>query len=286
MSSPPDADSDSLKTERKLLRQHLGLGPNPGDPPAGPPPQTQPLFFIEMAPDSRGGAKCKLPTCDENIMPGELRLAMNPAMGYGSWSRSSASKSQIPLKVGFFCLSLIRYDADHMLHLFAGLYHIHCFEKLADFTQADFLDRIQPLTRQTWKLRGLNAGSVLDGNYLVPGGVERLVLEWKVTHGKWIDKRDGVYDESEDEKRVHADFFALLRKAGSSEYKQLMKPTGLSFDEYYNLLGPLAPYESDGPHDTEEWNLFDTYLDSTVKALDNPHDLSTMLQRWHDDVVS
>jgi hypothetical protein len=127
---------------------------------------------------------------------------------------------------------------------------------------------------------------VLDGNYLVPGGVERLVLEWKVTHGKWIDKRDGVYDESEDEKRVHADFFALLRKAGSSEYKQLMKPTGLSFDEYYNLLGPLAPYESDGPHDTEEWNLFDTYLDSTVKALDNPHDLSTMLQRWHDDVVS
>ncbi|KAH1545494.1 hypothetical protein KXX57_004575 [Aspergillus fumigatus] len=257
MSSPPDADSDSLKTERKLLRQHLGLGPNPGDPPAGPPPQTQPLFFIEMAPDSRGGAKCKLPTCDENIMPGELRLAMNPAMGYGSWSRSSAS-----------------------------LYHIHCFEKLADFTQADFLDRIQPLTRQTWKLRGLNAGSVLDGNYLVPGGVERLVLEWKVTHGKWIDKRDGVYDESEDEKRVHADFFALLRKAGSSEYKQLMKPTGLSFDEYYNLLGPLAPYESDGPHDTEEWNLFDTYLDSTVKALDNPHDLSTMLQRWHDDVFS
>ncbi|KAL4931660.1 uncharacterized protein BDV17DRAFT_241154 [Aspergillus undulatus] len=102
------------------IRQHLGLGPNPGDPPANSPPQTQPLFFIEMAPDSRGGAKCKLPTCDEIIMPGELRLAMSPAMSYGGWSRLSAS-----------------------------LYHIRCFEKLAGFTHADFLDRIQPLTRQT-----------------------------------------------------------------------------------------------------------------------------------------
>ncbi|CEL09490.1 hypothetical protein ASPCAL12626 [Aspergillus calidoustus] len=236
MSIPPNAKLDTLEMERKLLRQHLGLGPNPGDPPANSPPQRQPLFFIEMAPDSRGGAKCKLPTCDEIIMPGELRLAMSPAMSYGGWSRLSAN-------------------------------------------------RIQPLTRQTWKLRGLNAGSVLDGNYLVPGGVERLVLEWKVTHGRWIDKRDGVCDESEEEKRVHADFLALLRNAGSSKYMQLMKPAGLPLDEYNNLLVTLAPYESDGPDDTEEWNLFDTYLDSTVKAFNNPHALSTMLQRWHDDVT-
>jgi len=53
-----------------------------------------------------------------------------------------------------------------------------------------------------------------------------------------------------------------------------------------NLLVTLAPYESNGPDDTEEWNLFDTYLDSTVKAFNDPHDLSTMLQRWHEDVVS
>ncbi|KAL3468885.1 hypothetical protein BJX99DRAFT_97546 [Aspergillus californicus] len=64
-----------------------------------------------------------------------------------------------------------------------------------------------------------------------------------------------------------------------------MKPTRLFHDEYYNLCITLAPYESNGPDDTEGWNLFDTYLDSTVKALDNPHDLSTMLQRWHDDVA-
>jgi hypothetical protein len=105
------------------------------------------------------------------------------------------------------------------------------------------------------------------------------------SNGKWIDKRDGVCDESEKEKRVHADFLALLRNAGSSKYKQLVKPAGLPLDEYNNLLVTLAPYESDGPDDTEEWNLFDTYLDSTVKAFNNPHALSTMLQRWHDDVV-
>ncbi|KAJ5865867.1 hypothetical protein N7534_000420 [Penicillium rubens] len=255
MSFPPNAKPDPLEIERNL-RQHLGLGPNPGDPSADSPPQTQPLFFIEMTPDSRKGAKCKLPTCDENIMSGELRLAMNPAMSSGGWPKS------------------------------ASLYHIHCFEKLADFTHADFLDRIQPLTRQTWKLRGLNTGSVLDGNYLVPGGVERLVLEWKVTHGKWIDKRDGVCDESEEEKHVYADFLALLHNAGSSKYKQLIMPTGLPHDKYYNLLVTLAPYESNGPDDTEEWNLFDTYLDSTVKAFNNPHDLSTMLQRWHEDVLA
>mgnify|MGYP006899221731 FL=1 len=94
MSFPPNAKPDPLEIERNL-RQHLGLGPNPGDPSADSPPQTQPLFFIEMTPDSRKGAKCKLPTCDENIMSGELRLAMNPAMSSGGWPKS-ASKSQIP----------------------------------------------------------------------------------------------------------------------------------------------------------------------------------------------
>lgn len=94
-SGRPDAeakpDDDVLTIERRRLREHLGLGLEPGDPPSDPP-QIQPLFFVEMAPDSRRGAKCKLPICDNYISPGELRLAMNPAMGYGSWYRSSASK--------------------------------------------------------------------------------------------------------------------------------------------------------------------------------------------------
>ncbi|GKZ16648.1 hypothetical protein AbraIFM66951_000116 [Aspergillus brasiliensis] len=247
-----DRYEDALDIDRRQLRQHLGLGPEPGDPPSNTP-QIQPLFFIEQAPNSRG-AKCKLSICGNNIWPGELRLALNPSMAY--WGRYRSS---------------------------CDYYHIHCFEKIADFSQADFLDRIQPVTRHTWKLRGLKGSSVLDGNYFVSGGVERLVLEWKVTLGKWMDMRDGVYDEESN--RLSEDFEALLRKAGSAEYPNLSQPEGMTYFEYHNLRYHFAPYESDGPGDTEEWNLFTTYLDSTAEALDKPHSLSTMLQRYQNDAV-
>lgn len=42
---------DALEIERRRLRQHLGLGPEPGDR-LSEPPQTQPLLFIEMTPGS------------------------------------------------------------------------------------------------------------------------------------------------------------------------------------------------------------------------------------------
>ncbi|BCR88962.1 uncharacterized protein ACHE_50160A [Aspergillus chevalieri] len=241
-----------LENEKKRLRQHLGLSPEPGGP--SDPPKFQPLFFIEMAPNSPRGAKCKLSICGNNIWPRELRLALNPAMGFGQRYRSSAD-----------------------------FYHIQCFEKIADFSQADFLDRIQPLTRHNWKLRGLKAGSILDGNYLVPGGVERLVAEWKVTLGRWIDKRDGVYDESKD--RLSTDFDALLRKAGSAGYQNQEMPQCMEWFEYNILSSHLAPYESDGPGDSEEWNLFAAYLDKTPEALGKPHTLSTMLQHWENDLA-
>lgn len=178
--------------------------------------------------------------------------------------------------VGYYYLLIITCNL-------IDFYHVECFEKIADFSQADFLHRIQPLTRTTWKLRGLKASSVLNGNYLVPGGVERLVLEWKVTRGEWIDKRDGSYDESKN--RLDQGFDDLLHKAGSAGYKPQAKPENMERSEYYNLLSSLAPYESDGPDDTEEWNLFDQYLDRTAETLDNPHDLSQMLLRWEIDVV-
>lgn len=248
-----ETSSEVNHMEKLNLRMHIGLGKNPGDPPSLLPPEIQPLFFIELAPDStRRGAKCRLYTCGKNIYPGELRVALNPGMS--SWHRMSTD-----------------------------FYHVECFEKIADFSQADFLDRIQPLTRTTWKLRGLKASSVLNGNYLVPGGVERLVLEWKVTRGEWIDKRDGSYDESKN--RLDQGFDDLLHKAGSAGYKPQAKPENMERSEYYNLLSCLAPYESDGPDDTEEWNLFDQYLDRTAETLDNPHDLSQMLLRWEIDVM-
>lgn len=168
--------------------------------------------------------------------------------------------------------------------LSSALYHIDCFEKIADFSRVEFLDRIQPLTRNTLKFRDVKIGSILDGNYLVSGGVERLVLEWKVTHGKWADKRDGLYNESKD--KLAPDFDSLLRQAGSALYQGSKAPDGMGQFEYYNLITTLAPNESDGQDDTSEWNLFNEYLDPAAQALDNPHDLSAMLRRWQTDVVS
>jgi hypothetical protein len=33
--------------------------------------------------------------------------------------------------------------------------------------------------------RGIN---IIDGDYLCNGGAEKLILQWKIQHGKWIDE--------------------------------------------------------------------------------------------------
>lgn len=99
-----------------------------------------------------------------------------------------------------------------------------------------------------------------------------------------MDKRDGIYDESKD--RLSPDFDALLRKAGSAGYQNQEMPECMECFEYNILSSHLAPYESDGPGDSEEWNLFAAYLDKTPEALGKPHILSTMLQHWENDLVS
>jgi hypothetical protein len=77
---------------------------------------------------------------------------------------------------------------------------------------------------------------------------------------------------------------ASLHKAGSAKYKPGAQPEGLNDYEYRNLLSNLAPYESDGAGDTDKWNLFAKCLNPTAEALDDPHDLSMMLQCWNDVV--
>ncbi|KAF4772304.1 hypothetical protein HAV15_012202 [Penicillium sp. str.  len=251
-SASPALD-DVVSLEKMRLIRHLSLETTRSRQPSGAALTVPSLFFIESAPNSTPGAKCRLPGCDRMIQSGDLRLAMYPGMDQGSWGRPNAS-----------------------------LYHIVCFEKIADFSRVEFLDRLQPLTRNTFKFRGVNVGGILDGNYLVSGGVERLVLEWKVTHGKWADKRDGLYDESED--KLPADFDSLLRQAGSAVYQGSKIPDGMDRFEYYNLITTLAPNESEGPDDKSEWNLFKEYLDSSAQTLNRPHDLSSMLRRWQNDV--
>ncbi|KAL3471581.1 hypothetical protein BJX99DRAFT_250299 [Aspergillus californicus] len=238
-----EEQEDPLVHERTRLRRHLGLS-DPGEPPCETP-QIQPLFFIERGPDSKG-VKCNLPGCTDGIKSGDLRLALNPGMGENIWFRSSSD-----------------------------YYHIPCFERLADLTDSRYLNRIQPLTRHTFKLRGLKPSSVVDGSYLVPAGVERLILEWKFTRGVAIDKRDGIYDP-----RLYtldAGVYDLLYKAGSGGYWPTSRPGGLEQYEYYVLMRLCAVNEVDRG---VGWNLFEEFLGDGEGALADRHDFSEILGRW------
>lgn len=93
-------------------------------------------------------------------------------------------------------------------------------------------------------------------------------------HGRLIDQRDGVDYGQE---TILPSLDNLLHKAGSSSFEP----------QSVLLLTTLAPCESDDPGDAQEWNLFDTYLntDNTEESLYDRHSLSGMLQHWEQDVV-
>lgn len=125
--------------------------------------------------------------------------------------------------------------------------------------------------------------SILDGNYLVDGGAERLVLEWKSRRGKKLDDRDGV-DQGE---AIAPAFDRLLRRAGSWTYQHEAVP-GMGQYEDFLLRHTLAPIESAGEGDTQEWNLFDEFVhdEENEEGLLDRHSLSKMLNRWTFHKVS
>lgn len=129
----------------------------------------------------------------------------------------------------------------------------------------------------------MKATSILDGNYLVDGGAERLLLQWKVTQGQHIDERDGVVQPDEPLAQNFAD---LLSKAGLPGFQPQIV-NGMTQHEFFNLITSLAPNESDGPEDSGPWNLFEEYLTARdPESLNNRHDLSAMLAKWRAHTVS
>lgn len=162
-------------------------------------------------------------------------------------------------------------------------YHVECFEKLADFSKKEYLKRLQPLTRSTYALRGIKSTSAMDGNFLLDGGAERLVLQWIHSMEGLLAKRDKIQ-----QKALDSDLENLLLKAGSATFSP-KKPKAMSEFEFSNLSDNLAPIESDGPEDREEWNLFDNYLPLSFddpKDLAKRHTLSFMLDYWRAHKVS
>lgn len=155
-------------------------------------------------------------------------------------------------------------------------YHVRCFEKLADFSKPEWLKRLEPVTRCTFGDRELKATSVADGNYLVDGGAEKLILHWKSSMGRLINERDGL-DHTPD----NPDLVQIIYKAGSASFTP-KRPGGLDDLECDRLLGSLAPIESDGPGDTDEWNLIEecSLGFDDLDDLKQTDSLSLMLKKW------
>jgi hypothetical protein len=221
-------------------------------------------FFVELAPYSKSGAICQHPTCVEKIKPDSYRVAMYPGLPRWDYGTQAGKLYHVKLLNGNYILTTLDF------------YHIQCFEDLVDFSQASYLDLITPVTRNTVKSRELKN----PRNYLLDGGAERLILEWKVVMRRLIDERDGVPIQPMD-----GDLNDLYRKSGSASY-ELKQIKGIPFQEFYNLATMLAPIESDGVEDTEEWNLFEQYIGlDRIEDLNYPHSLSDMLKVWEFDMV-
>ena len=136
------------------------------------------------------------------------------------------------------------------------------------------------MTRLTCRIRNLKEASVLDGNYLCEGGVE---LGWKVLRRGWIDESEGKKLDSLE--KDLPEFNDLLQRPGSSKFTASGPTPGMTQHEYGLLLTTLAPFESDGPENTEEWNLFDTFLSKDKESWHDPHDLGKMLKMWEISAV-
>lgn len=160
-------------------------------------------------------------------------------------------------------------------------YHVECFEKIADLSVPEVLCRLQPLTRSNFQTRNAEASILKAWQSLCDGGAERLILEWKIRRWALICDREGVEPMSLD-----VAFRYTLLRAGSATFAARPVP-GMRQYDHFLLTGWLAPIESDGPGDAQEWNLFDEYLgvNDNVESLNERHSLSGMLHRWKYDSV-
>jgi hypothetical protein len=123
----------------------------------------------------------------------------------------------------------------------------------------------------------------MDGNHFLDGGARRLVAAWKTMMRDLRRQRDGETVDPADPALED-----LMMNAGSSQYKP-KRPAGMSQEDFDDLSRVLAPIESDGPDDDDEWNLFHQYLvedPSNPVYLNQPHLLSLALNSWKFDRVS
>ncbi|RKF81185.1 hypothetical protein GcM1_185007 [Golovinomyces cichoracearum] len=274
---------DVKNHQRAALRRHLELGGSLRDPSQDRNPvakkRTPPVsIIIERTPGPNKSEKCALSGCLYGFTADQYRIAVTPAMNKNAVQNMD-------------------------------LYHVSCFEKIADLSDSALLNCIEPYTRQS----NFNKPEI---EYVCAGGVERLVLEWKTrqlrlsalkkkneeTDQKYDDEDVVDYDEEEEEEEeeeADEEIYSqaalkcqqsperllndLLYNAGSSRFKPYDLVPGMERQQYLLLLKSLAPWESDGPNDKDEWNLFNTFLGPDESNKTFTYDrvkLSVVLDKW------
>jgi len=258
---------DEIDLQATALYAHL-LPDKPG--------KVKPRFFVECIRRSGSIAFCKLASCEGEIEASNYRIAVAPPVGTKTTNYNrNAGKSQTNNQN--LQNRAIVTEKNHV-NSSLDLYHVRCFEKIADLSKPDNLRRIEPVTRFNARLRFVQeALPGQDQNFLCDGAVEVLINAWKDQRARWIHQREGQEIES------IVDDDIVQHNAGSPELSASGASPGMT-EQDYSLL--LDPYESDGPDDIQEWNLFDTFLIAKEASLDDRRDLSRMLKKWEDYLVS
>ncbi|KAK8051823.1 hypothetical protein PG993_003208 [Apiospora rasikravindrae] len=153
-----------------------------------------------------------------------------------------------------------RFYIELLAHLVTVLYHVDCFEKVADLSNAAFVDRLRPMTRSfadgrlqrmAWPIgepNRIHGPSIKGGKFDLDGGATRLIDYWLKSVRSQIASREG---QSEEHVNPH-----------------LSDNHSMSGSSYTSL--PI-------PEDKEDWNLLMMYVPC---KFDNPNGLSSMLDEW------
>ncbi|KAI9747898.1 MAG: hypothetical protein M4579_007361 [Chaenotheca gracillima] len=200
-------------------------------------PNWNTVFYIDRCPTKGNRPKCSLRSCSLQIERDEFRLTLQRPL--------AAGKSQ---RIDYF--------------------HLACFEKIADFAQAEFHGRLKVLTEANVGHRGLPKDKALKSDYYCEAGAEMLALAWIEQRGNLINARCGV------QQALSPALEGPLTPADSLRSSQV---------QYSST--DLVTWEKDGPDNAREWSLLDSYLNAgdNDENLDSRHSLSNMLKRWRHD---
>ncbi|KUJ15971.1 uncharacterized protein LY89DRAFT_719640 [Mollisia scopiformis] len=145
---PQDARRQTIEQARTALRQHIGL--EPGRTRTSTVAQVG--FWLKL---SHTPSLCRLDCDTPTIASKTYRISVRPGMPNMARFRGTTHVS---------------------------FYHVHCFEKIADFSQTHYLDRLRPVTRQyptSSSHSSIPPDAISAGRHVLDAGAQLLFEFWK-----------------------------------------------------------------------------------------------------------